>query len=129
MQQCSIYYFKHLIQVSNKSNSVIKRSRFSYASCCCSYFFNFLAMFIELIWSTSTSSSLDIEVLYTWIKVSSCSSAYSFKSELFSILITFSIRLCNDDSAESSRLRVWLRVSHSRLNIVANWAASYERNN
>ena len=129
MRQCSIYYFKSLIRVSNKSRSTIKCSRFTCASCCYNCFFNFLAMFIELIRSTSISFSLDIELSCTWIKASSYSSIYFFEDEIFSILITFLIRLCEDDFAESLRLRAWLRVSRSQLNIVVNWAVSYKRNN
>ena len=129
MRQYLTYYFKNLMRVSNKFYFAIKRSRFTCANRYCSYFFNFLAMLIELIQLISFSISFDIEVLYTWIEASSYSSACFFENELLSILITFSIRLCKDDSIESSRLQAWLRVLCSRLNIVVNWTVLCERSN
>ena len=129
IQRYSVYCFKSLIRISNKFHSAIKRSRFICASRCCSYFFNFFAMLIKLIWSTSISSSVDIKASCTWIEALSYSLVYFFENELSSILITSSIRICEDDFAKNSRLQTWLHVSRSRLNIIINWTISCERNN
>ena len=129
MWWCSICCFKSLMQVSNQSRSAIKRLRFIYAIRYCNHSLNFFTVFVELIQSTSTLFSFNIKISCAWIKVLSCSSACFFKNELFSILIIFSMRLCENDYVESSQLRAWLRISRSRLNIVANWVASCEGSN
>ena len=129
-RRCSICWcFKNLMQIFNKFCSTIARSRFAYAIRNFNCFFNFFAVFIELIWSTSTSFSFDLKISCAWLKASLFSSTCFFKSKLFSIFVTFLSWLCEDGSAEVSRLRAWLRVSRFRWNIVVNWATSCERNN
>ena len=106
------------MRVFNKFRFVIARSRSAYATRSFSCFFEFFAVFIELIRSTSSSFSLDSEVSCAWLKASLFSSTCSSENKLSSTSIISSIRLCEDNSFEVSRLRTWLRVSRSRLNIV-----------
>ena len=117
-QQCSDCCFRNLMRVFNKFRFVIARSRSVYATRSFSCSLEFFAILIELIRSTSSSFSLDSKVSYAWLKVSSFLSIYFFENKLFSTSIISSIRLCENNFFEISRLRAWLRVSRSRLNIV-----------
>ena len=117
-RRCSDCCFRNLMQVFNKFRFIIARSRSVYATRRFNCFLEFFAIFIELIRSTSFSFSFDSEVSCTWLRVLSFSSTCSSESKLFSTLIISSIRLCENNSFEVSRLRAWLRVSRSQLNIV-----------
>ena len=129
-RQCSICWcFKNLMRIFNKFCSIIARSRFAYATYNFNYFFNFFAIFIELIRSTSILFSLDLKISCAWLKVSLFSLICFFKNRLFSIFVTFLSWLRENDFAEVSRLRAWFHILCFRWNIVVNWTASCERNN
>ena len=82
------------MQALKKFYSAIKRSRFTYAN----YYYNYMK-------SISISFSLDIKVSWARVEAFLCSSIYFSENELSSILITFSIRLCENDFVENLRLR------------------------